>query len=116
LSYLVPVDRFLVGTYWTRGILVGAFYSLPLFFAGVVFASSIRRVKGMETAFAANMLGSALGGMLECVSFLYGLKSVVLIALVLYVASALTLRQIPLLQNLGAGPGPKPGSKGLPQK
>jgi hypothetical protein len=99
LSYLVPVDRFLVGSYWTRGILVGAFYSLPLFFAGVVFASSIRKVQGMENAFAANMLGAALGGMLEVASFLYGLKSVVLIALILYVASALTLNRIPLLQK-----------------
>ena len=99
LSYEVPVDRFLVGSYWTRGIIVGAFYSLPLFFAGVVFASSIRKVQGMETAFAANMLGSALGGMLEVASFLYGLKSVVLIALVLYIASALTLNRIPLLQK-----------------
>jgi len=99
LSYLVPVDKLFLGSYLTRGILVGAFYSLPLFFAGVIFASSIRRVRGVEAAFAANMLGATIGGMVESVSYLYGLRAVVLIALFLYAASAWALGRLPLLEQ-----------------
>lgn len=99
LSYLVPVDKLFLGSYLTRGILVGAFYSLPLFFAGVIFASSIRRVKGVEAAFAANLLGATVGGMVESVSYLYGLRAVVLIALFLYAASAWALGRLPLLEQ-----------------
>ena len=95
-SYLVPVDRLLLGDYWSRGLLAGALYALPLFFAGVIFASSIQRVRALEAAFAANLLGTTLGGMLESASFVWGMKAVVLIALGLYLASAVALRRLPV--------------------
>jgi len=95
LAYLLPVHSLLFGGYLARGIFSGAFYSLPLFFAGVVFASSLKRVAGIDAAFASNMLGAAIGGMLESVSFIFGLKMVVLLAMALYVASALALRRMP---------------------
>ena len=69
---------------------------MPMFFAGVIFAASFKKTAGVEAAFAANLLGSALGGMLESAAFLFGLKFVVLIAMVLYAASALALRRLPL--------------------
>ena len=97
LAYLIPVHSFLFSSYLVRGIIVGAFYSLPLFFAGVIFASSISRVAGVESAFASNMLGAAIGGMLESLSYLVGLKAVVLVALIIYILSWLTLKNIPLI-------------------
>jgi len=97
LTYLVPVHNLLVSGYLVRGFISGAFYSLPLFFAGVIFACSIRRVAGIETAFASNMIGAAIGGMLENTSFIFGLKAVVLIAIFLYLASALALRRMPVI-------------------
>ena len=103
LAYLIPVHAFLFGSYLARGIIVGTFYSLPLFFAGVIFAGSIARVAGIESAFASNMIGAAIGGMLESASYLVGLKAVVLIALFIYMGSWLTLKKIPL----AAPPGEK---------
>jgi hypothetical protein len=99
LNYLVPVHELMIGKYLLRGLLAGAFYSLPLFFAGVIFASSIRRVLGIEAAFASNMLGACIGGMLESTSFVFGLKSVVLVAVFLYAASALALRSMPVMDS-----------------
>ena len=99
LAYLIPVQSFFfLPGYLARGLLVGAFYSLPLFFAGVIFASSVKKVAGVEAAFASNMLGSAIGGMLESLSFLFGVKAVVLIAILLYLASAITLRKMPVMK------------------
>lgn len=102
LSYFLPVDSLLVGNYLTRGLLAGAFYSLPLFFAGVIFARSLERVAGVEAAFTANMLGATLGGMLESASYWFGLKFVVLIAVLLYAASAVALKAMPLQGKAGA--------------
>ncbi|MFX0212165.1 MAG: hypothetical protein ACFFDT_39695, partial [Candidatus Hodarchaeota archaeon] len=96
LSYLVPIQELFLGGYIVRGLLAGAFYSAPLFFAGVIFASSIKKVKGVESAFAANMFGSAIGGIMESTSFLFGLKAVILIAISLYIASALALKRMPI--------------------
>jgi hypothetical protein len=101
LAYLIPVQSFFfLPGYFARGLLVGAFYSLPLFFAGVIFARSIKKVAGVDAAFASNMLGSAVGGMLESASFLFGIKAVVLIAVLLYLASAATLRKMPVGSEL----------------
>jgi hypothetical protein len=103
LAYFIPVSSFIWGGYLARGILAGSFYSLPLFFAGVIFASSINRVAGIDAAFSANMLGAAVGGMLESASFIFGLRAVVLIAIALYAASALAMRGMPLKSNSDAG-------------
>jgi hypothetical protein len=96
LSYLLPVDKLIVGNYLTRGFIAGAFYSLPMFFAGVIFARSLDLTRGVEEAFAANMIGSTVGGMLESASFLFGLRAVILIAMVLYLLSAWGLKRLPL--------------------
>jgi len=107
LTYLIPVHHLLFGGYLIRGLISGAFYSLPLFFAGVIFACSIRRVAGIEAAFASNMVGAAIGGMLESASFIFGLRAVVLIAILLYLASALGLRRMPMINPVPGLTGKK---------
>ena len=102
LAYLIPVNSLIFGSYLARGIIAGAFYSLPLFFAGVIFASSIKKVADIDAAFASNMMGAALGGMLESTSYLVGLKAVLLIAMLLYAASWLALRKVPLAPSRDA--------------
>jgi len=106
LSYLVPVHDLIVGGYFLRGMLTGLFYAAPLFFAGVIFATSIRRVEGVEAAFAANMLGAAIGGMLESASYLFGLRAVVIVAVLLYAASVAALLRMPV-RSAGVIPAPK---------
>lgn len=100
LSFIVPVSGLMIGGYALRGVVAGAFYALPLFFAGVVFAASLQKVRSVDTAFAANMIGAAVGGMMENASFIFGLKAVVILALILYAGSALTLDRVPLLSGV----------------
>ena len=100
LSYLVPVQKLIIGGYLVRGILAGGFYSLPLFFAGIIFASGIRRVKGIDGAFAANMMGAAIGGMIENFSYIFGLKAVVLVAILFYIASAVSMKRMQVLDEV----------------
>ncbi len=47
----------------------------------------------MNKVFASNLIGAMLGGMLECASFVVGIKALLLLALLLYILSYATLRQ-----------------------
>jgi hypothetical protein len=65
--------------------------SLPIFFAGMVFANSFKRVREASGALAANMFGAMLGGVLEYSSMVFGIRSLTLLALAVYGLSWLTL-------------------------
>jgi hypothetical protein len=65
--------------------------SLPIFFAGMVFARSFRRVAEPSAALAANMFGALIGGMLEYTSLIAGIRSLTFLALLLYALSWLAL-------------------------
>lgn len=58
--------------------------SLPLFFAGLIFSESLRRAGEAAGPLASNLGGSAVGGVLEYGSLLWGVKSLYLIAAVVY--------------------------------
>lgn len=63
----------------------------PVFFAGLVFARSFRFADVAGPAIGANILGSVLGGWVEYSTMLTGIRSMVLLALVFYLASLLGL-------------------------
>jgi hypothetical protein len=64
---------------------------LPVFFAGLIFARSFEAASGAGTALGANMFGSVLGGWIEYASMATGIRALLLLAIVLYLASALAL-------------------------
>ena len=82
---LVPIDTLL--TLPASPVLVTTFYTLPLAFAGVIFASSFRGSEQPMRALGSNLLGSLLGGFLELASFVIGLSGLLYIAALLYLAS-----------------------------
>jgi len=64
--------------------LLGAAYSLPLFFAGIIFTESFRRARGASECLGANILGAVAGGLAQNLSFIFGLKALLLSAAVSY--------------------------------
>jgi spermidine synthase len=85
----------LIGIYlapWARlpfssrmvGVLLSTAYSVPLFFAGIIFTESFRRAKGRSECLGANILGAVAGGLAQNLSFIFGLKALLLIAAVSY--------------------------------
>ncbi len=64
--------------------LAAPLYAVPFLFASSIFASSFQRAKDPASALASNLLGSVLGGALECLSFATGLRSLGFVALGLY--------------------------------
>jgi hypothetical protein len=58
--------------------------SLPIFFAGIIFAIAFRTIGRGSAGLAANLFGAVVGGTLEYASLFIGIRSLNLVALVLY--------------------------------
>jgi spermidine synthase len=87
-NYLIPFAS-IPGSGRMVGTLVCAAYCVPFFFAGVIFTETFRSAAGSSKAFGANMLGAVAGGLAQNLSFVFGMKALLLIALVLYAGAAL---------------------------
>ena len=87
LQFLVPLTIFNALSTQLRVIFGSLFLNLPLFFSALIFISLLEESKQKSAAFASSLIGSALGGMLEIVSFLLGINSVLIISLALYLFS-----------------------------
>ena len=86
--YGVPWDR-IPASGTLVGMVICAAYCVPFFFAGIIFTETFRRSKGRSAAFGANMLGAVAGGLAQNLSFLFGMKAVLLIAACVYCSAAL---------------------------
>ncbi len=87
LSYLVPLGSLLGQNLWLKGIISSLIVSAPLFFAGIIFAASLNKTRKIEMAFGSNLLGAVVGGLLEYASLVYGFRSLILVAMLLYALS-----------------------------
>jgi len=81
--YLLPWDS------WREdvrvlGTLLAAAYGVPLYFAGVIFTETFRRAKDKPGALGSNILGSVAGGLAQNLSFVLGLKALLLPAAAAY--------------------------------
>ena len=83
-SYLIPLEWFITLAPALRAIVGTFFLSLPMFFAGLIFGESLRRAGETARPLASNLSGSFAGGVLEYGSLLWGVKSLYLIAIVVY--------------------------------
>jgi hypothetical protein len=101
-----PLLFFTVGLLWAfpirwlqtlplgmAGLLGGLLTGLPVGIAGIIVPILLARSRAPEVSLGANLLGAVLGGCLEYYSMFGGLRSVALLALVLYLLAYLLLRR-----------------------
>jgi SAM-dependent methyltransferase len=93
-AYLVPLDR-IPGSAALVGTIAAGVFAIPLFFAGLLFASEFRAADSPAAALGANMLGAVVGGLLENLSLILGMKALLLVAALLYSMAALGFRGLP---------------------
>lgn len=94
IAYVVPVSALLSESFSIK--LAGAILVLcsPVFFASILFIRMFAAARFSGSALGSNLLGSLVGGMLESLSMWIGLRSLLFIALFLYVAAyAFSLRR-----------------------
>jgi hypothetical protein len=94
LAYFVPFNR-IPGSAAIVGAFAALIFAIPIFFAGLLFASEFRLAESPAAALGANILGAVVGGLLENLSLIIGLKALLIVAALLYCLAAVGLRRLP---------------------
>ena len=84
IGWLVPAHSLLSLSFAPRLLLASAIAFAPIFVANMIFAQRFRETGDSAPAFAANLFGAILGGVLEYSSLLLGYRNLLIIAFVLY--------------------------------
>ena len=61
-----------------------------MLFSGIVFARSFVAVRRKDSALGANLFGALAGALLQTLTFVVGIKALLLVVALLYVAALLT--------------------------
>jgi spermidine synthase len=88
--YFVDLARFGFLPYPTKALLVGALTSLPMLFSGIVFVRSFAAAPDKSNALGANLIGALAGALLQSVTFVIGIKALLLLVAGFYLLSLLT--------------------------
>jgi hypothetical protein len=91
--YFVDLARFAFLPYTIKAIIIGGLTTLPMFFSGIVFIRSFSVVLGKDEALGANLIGALVGALLQSVTFVIGIKALLLVVAGLYFLSLLTRPQ-----------------------
>lgn len=83
MAWWLPINQ-LPGSPAAAGAVATAVFAIPVFFAGILFATEFRVVESPSAALGANILGAVAGGLLENLSFIFGMRALLLVAMVLY--------------------------------
>lgn len=90
LAYWFPFSR-IPAPPAAVGAVASAVFAIPVFFAGLLFSGEFRFAKSPSAALGANMLGAVLGGLLENLSLVFGMRALLLLTVVLYCVAAFGL-------------------------
>jgi SAM-dependent methyltransferase len=90
-SSIIPYGRFTSSP--TAAVVAGLLIASPVFFSGLIFSSGFRDVASPARTLGVNMLGAVLGGLLENLTMLGGTTVISILALLIYVASAIALNK-----------------------
>jgi hypothetical protein len=97
-AYFVPFHR-IPGSAALVGSLAALIFAVPVFFAGLLFASEFRSAESPAAALGANMLGAVVGGLLENLSLIIGMKALLVVAALLYSLAAAGFLGLPSPQR-----------------
>ena len=90
-SYLIPLEKFFYPSLWAKALSSTLVLCMPVLFAGIVFIRSFAEQGFRADSLGSNLMGAMIGGMLESMSLWTGIRSLLVIAALLYVASWIAL-------------------------
>jgi hypothetical protein len=90
---LIPIDAFLGLQGPARVLASCAMVFIPVFFAGIVFATMFRDSREPDIDIGSNIAGAMAGGLSEPLSLMIGFGNLLLVALILYGCSWLLGRK-----------------------
>ena len=92
VAYVTPLQTFFFRSLLLKMASAGLVLCLPVFFAGVIFIRGYAREEFRGEALGSNLLGALVGGLMESLSYMTGIRSLLLFAAGLYLASWIALR------------------------
>lgn len=93
IGYALPPASLLIDPPEARYLVASALAFAPVFFANLVFAYSFRDTRAADMAFASNLIGMVVGGVLEYSALVTGYQALLLIVAALYLAALLLARR-----------------------
>jgi spermidine synthase len=90
LAYFVPFRR-IPGSAAFVGCVAAGIFAIPVFFAGLLFATEFQATDSPSAALGANMLGAVAGGLLENLSLVIGIRALLLLTIGLYILAGVGL-------------------------
>jgi hypothetical protein len=87
---VTDVARFAFLPYAVKAVVVGGLTSLPMLFSGVIFARSFMNATRKDEALGANLIGALVGGLLQSITFVVGIRALLAIVAGLYFAALLS--------------------------
>ena len=88
--YFVDLARFAFLPYSLKAAIVGGLTSLPMLFSGIVFIRSFTVTDNKSNALGANLIGALIGALLQSVTFVTGIKALLIIVAIFYILAVLT--------------------------
>jgi len=95
LNYFVPVGTLAFDSRAVESAVYGLLVFSPIFCAGLLFGSSIKRSEDVTIDYGANLLGAMVGGVAEYLSLVMGFQFLLLLVAAFYVAALATRKAAP---------------------
>jgi hypothetical protein len=102
VSYLLPLEKLFFQGIWVKALVATLALCSPVAFASIVFIRSFAEYKFSGQALGSNLIGALVGGMLESMSLWTGIRSLIILAAVLYFLSFLFLRSAKCISAAGS--------------
>jgi SAM-dependent methyltransferase len=87
ITYLLPPSALLFDPAWLRYLAAAGIAFAPVFFANLVFTASFRDTETADMAFASNLIGAMVGGVLEYAALITGYQALLIIVASIYVGA-----------------------------
>jgi spermidine synthase len=91
ILYFIDLAQFAFLPYAMKALIVGGLTCLPMLFSGIIFIRSFAIVESKNEALGANLVGALVGALLQSITFVIGIKALLLVVAGLYILSLLTL-------------------------
>jgi hypothetical protein len=101
VAYVLPPEQLLLDPPWLRYLLAALVAFAPVFLANLVFTFSFRDTKIADMAFASNLLGAMLGGVIEYAALITGYRALLIAVAALYGLAWLFATRFRVLADVG---------------
>jgi SAM-dependent methyltransferase len=99
IAYVLPPSALLFDPAWLRYLAAAVVAFAPVFFANLVFTASFRDTTTADMAFASNLIGAMVGGVLEYAALVTGYQALLIIVAALYAAAYLAGSRVRLFAD-----------------